>query len=211
MKSLQLKAIIASSMVLVLALCPGTAFANGIPIRHGSDVGQSSNSVNWNLYGPSLLFPDGQVSTNQEVICPGQDVAAAANDNTNSGGCSSGNYLFIFQFTSANTNVVFTLNHLKGFTFNDDPSSPDTSTVGVIECDANGNTTGLCTTLAASGPAASFPAITFTHPTNNTSVSFHIPSVPAYPAGTGTEGQGLTVFIQTHLATPIPLAIPKPN
>jgi len=210
MKLSRMKIIVAGLMMLVLVLYPNTAFAISVPIRHGSDVGQSSNAVSWNLYGPSLLFLDGEISTNQEVICPQQDVASASSDNANAGGCSSGNYLFIFQFTSAKTNIVFTLNHLKGFTFNDDPSSPDTSTVGVIECDANGNTTGLCTTLG-SGPAASFPAITFTHPTNNTTVSFHIPSVPAYPAGTGTEGQGLTVFIQTHLATPIPLAIPKPN
>jgi hypothetical protein len=193
-------------------LYPSTAFANALPIRHGSDVGSNSNAVNWNLYGPTLLFPDGAVSTNQEVICPGQDVAAAAGDNANSGGCSSGTYLFVYQFTSTKTNVVFTVNDLHGFTFNENSGSPDSSSVGVIQCDTSGsNTTGLCTTLAASGAAASFPAITFTHASNNQWVSFHVPSVPAYPAGTGTQGKGLTVFVETHQSAPIPVAIPKVN
>jgi hypothetical protein len=210
MKSSELKGIIAGLMALTLLLSPSAAFASAIPIRHGSDVGSDSNNINWNLYGPSLVVPDGAVSTKQEVICPNQDVASASNDFTNSGGCSSGDYLFVFQFTSTKTNLVFTLTNLQGFTFDDDPTNPDSSTVGVIEC-ASGNTTGLCTTLAGSGAASSFPAITFTHPKTNVSVSFHIPSVPAYPAGTGTQGQGLTVFVATHLSTPIPLAIPKPN
>lgn len=209
MKSIQVKAIIASLMVLVLVLYPQTAFANAIPIRHGSDVGVTSNAVSWNLYGPSLLFPDGEISTYQEVICP-QGVAAADDDNTNAGGCEGGQYIWVYQFTSTKTNIVFTVNDLVGFTFNEDTSDPDESTVGVIQCDSN-NTAGLCTTLAASGAASSFPAITFTHPKTNVSVSFHIPSVPAYPAGTGGQGQGLTVFIETQQSSPIPVAIPKPN
>ena len=210
MRSSEIKGILACLIVLVLALYPSTAFASALPIRHGSDVGGNSNAVNWNLYGPTALFPDGQISTNQEVICPGQDVAAAAGDNTNSGGCSSGTYLWVYQFTSTKTNVVFAVSDLQGFTFNENSGSPDLSTVGVIQCDTSGsNTTGLCTTLAASGAAASFPAITFTH--SGQLDSFHIPSVPAYPAGTGKQGKGLTVFVETHQSAPIPVAIPKVN
>jgi hypothetical protein len=85
MRSSEIKGILACLTVLVLVLYPSTAFANALPIRHGSDVGSNSNAVNWNLYGPTLLFPDGAVSTNQEVICPGQDVAAAAGDNAKTG------------------------------------------------------------------------------------------------------------------------------
>jgi hypothetical protein len=210
MKSLQVKALVASLMVLVLVIYPQAAFANAIPIRHGSDVGVTSNNVDWNLYGPSLVVPDGAVTTKQEVICSEGDVASAFGDTTNSGGCSSGNYIFLFQFTSTKTNLVFTLTNLQGFTFDVNASNPSESTVGVIQCDSE-NTTILCTTLAASGAASSFPAITFTAPKTNVSVSFHVPSVPAYPAGTGTQGQGLTVYVQTHLTTPVPLAIPKPN
>jgi hypothetical protein len=210
MKLSRMKVIVAGLMVSVLALYPGTAFANAIPIRHGSDVGVTSNNVDWNLLGPSLIVPDGAVSTKQEVICAEGDVASAFGDNTNSGGCSSGNYIFLYQFTSTKTNLVFSLTNLQGFTYNVNPSDPGASTVGVLQCDS-GNTTILCTTLAASGAASSFPAITFTHPKTNVSVAFHIPSVPAYPAGTGTQGQGLTVYVQTHLTTPVPLALPKPN
>ncbi|MGB8541339.1 MAG: hypothetical protein WCD49_06845 [Candidatus Acidiferrales bacterium] len=208
MKSLELKAIIGSLTALALLLSPSAAFASSVPIRHGSDVGGNSNAVDWNLYGPTLLFPDGEISTNQEVICPGQDVASASGDNTNAGGCSSGTYIFIYQIPTAKANSVFTVKDLVGFTFDENSASPDSSTVGVIQCDT-GNTTGLCTTLGT-GAAASFPAITFTH-SGNTSVSFHIPSVPAYPAGSGTQGQGLTVFVETHQTTPVPVAIPKVN
>jgi hypothetical protein len=209
MKSKETKCIFAILMVFILALYPSVAFAISIPIRHGSDVGSDSNAVNWNLYGPTLLFPDGAISSNQEVICPGQDVASASGDNTNAGGCTSGNYIFIYQIPTAKTPAVFTVKDLVGFTFDDNPASPDSSTVGVIEC-ASGNTTGLCTTLGT-GAAAQFPAITFTHPANNTMVSFHIPTLPAYPKGTGTQGQGLTVFVATHQTTPVPVAIPKVN
>jgi hypothetical protein len=204
----KIKATVIGLMISVLVLYPSTAFA-GLPIRHNSDVGASSNAANWNLFGPSLLFPDGEVSTYQEVICTG-GVASEQNDDANAGGCEGGSYLWVYQFTSTKTNVVFSLTGMKGFTFNENSTNPDEATVGVIQCDTSGsNTTGLCTTLTTSGPTSTFPAITFTH--NATSVSFHIPSIPAYPAGTGTQGQGLTVFVVTQQSSAIPVAIPKPN
>jgi hypothetical protein len=90
----------------------------------------------------------------------------------------------------------------------DDANDASSSTVGVIRCDT-GNTVGLCTTLG-SGAAAQFPAVTFTHSTDNTVVNIHIPAaLPASPKGKGTQGQGLTGFVQTKQSPAIPLAFPK--
>jgi hypothetical protein len=207
---LDIKSVFASLLVLALALYPIATYANALPIRHGSDIGTTTIADAWNLFGPTTTSALTTATTvSQEILCPNQQVASANGDEKNAGGCTGGEYLFLFQIqTTKTTPIVVSVKNLVGFTFTDNSSSPSTSTVGVIECDS-GNTVALCTTLG-SGAAAEFPAVTFTHSTDNTVLNIHIPAdLPAYPKGKGTQGQGLTVFVQTKQSTAIPLAFPK--
>jgi len=206
---LDIKGVFASLLVLALALYPIATYANALPIRHGSDIGTTTIADAWNLFGPTdTLALTTATTVSQEILCPGQQVASANGDETNAGGCTGGEYLFLFQIrTTKTTPIVVSVKNLVGFTFTD-TGTGSTSTVGVIECDS-GNTVALCTTLG-SGAAAEFPAVTFTHSTDLTVVNIHIPAdLPAYPKGTGTQGQGLTVFVQTKQSPAIPLAFPK--
>jgi len=207
---LDIKSVFASLLVLALALYPIATYANALPIRHGSDIGTTSIADFWNLFGPTdVLALTTATTVSQEILCPGQQVASANGDETNSGGCTGGVYLFLIQIqTTKTTPIVVSVKNLVGFTFVDEASDPADSTVGVIQCDTN-NTVALCTTLG-SGSADQFPAVTFTHSTDNTVVNIHIPAdLPAYPKGKGTQGQGLTVFVQTKQSPAIPLAFPK--
>jgi hypothetical protein len=201
-------AVFALLLVLTLALYPIPTFA-GAPIRHGSDVGATGNADFWNLFGPTQFLPNSNFTKiSYEYLCPGQEVAAANADETNAGGCTGGVYLLLIQIQSTRTaNFVLAVQDLVGFTFVEDANDPSTSTVGVMQCDTN-NTVGLCTTLG-SGSASQFPNLTFTHPKTNTSVSITIPPIPAYPAGTGTQGKGLTIFIQTKQSPAVPIGVPK--
>jgi hypothetical protein len=198
---LEKRAALSIVMIFVLILYPISAFA-ATPIRHGSDIGVDSGADSWNLFGPTKLLSVANFSYAQQVLCPNHDVAASSGDVTNAGGCSSGAYVFLFQIPTGLTNAAISFKNLVGFTFNDDPNNPDQATVGAVQCDAT-NTKLLCTTL---GPYQ-IPNITFTH--TSTSVTFHIPSIPAYPAGSGTQGQGLTLFVQTQQSPPVPVAFPK--
>jgi hypothetical protein len=207
---LDIKSVFASLLVLALALYPIATYANALPIRHVSDIGATSNADFWNLFGPTTTSALTTATTvSQQILCPGQQVAAANADETNAGGCTGGVYLFVIQIqTTKTTPIVVSVKDLVGFTFVDESTDPADSTVGVIQCDTN-NTAGLCTTLG-SGAAAQFPAVTFTHSTDLTVVNVHIPAaLPAYPKGKGTQGQGLTVFVQTKQSPAIPLAFPK--
>jgi hypothetical protein len=188
-------------MIFVLMLYPLSAFA-APPIRHSSDKGVDSGVDGWNLFGPTQLLSVANFKYAQQVQCPNNDVAASQGDTTNAGGCTSGAYVFLFQIPAGTTNMTVAFKNLVGFTFNDDPNNPDQATVGAMVCD-NSNTKLLCTTLGS----FQIPNITFTH--TATSVSFHIPNIPAYPAGTGTQGQGLTLFVQTLQSPTIPVAFPK--
>jgi hypothetical protein len=206
-----IKGIFTVLLVLALTLYPISTFAAAAPIRHGSDIGATSNADFWNLFGPTQFVPDSNLTFTQisrEFLCPGQNVAAANADETNAGGCTGGVYLFLIQIQSTRTaKFVINVQDLVGFTFVEDANDPAASTVGVIQCDT-GNTVALCTTLG-SGSASQFPNLTFAHAKNNSSVSITIPPLPAYPAGTGTQGQGLTVFIQTKQSPAVPVALPK--
>ncbi len=204
----KIKVVFALLLVLTLALYPIPTFA-GAPIRHGSDVGATGNADFWNLLGPTQIVPlSNFTKISYEYLCPGQNVAAANADETNAGGCTGGVYLLLIQVQSTRTaNFNITVQDLVGFTFVEDANDPSASTVGVMQCDTN-NTFGLCTTLG-SGSASQFPNLTFTHPKTNKSVSINIPPIPAYPAGTGHQGQGLTIFIQTTQSSAIPVAVPK--
>jgi hypothetical protein len=206
---LDIKSVFASLLVLALVLYPIAAYANALPIRHGSDIGSTTNADSWNLLGPTTSFALSTATTvSQEILCPNDQVASANGDETNAGGCTGGEYLFLIQIqTTKTTPIVVSVKCLVGFTLTEDPD-PSKSTVGVIECDT-GNTFALCTTLG-SGAAAEFPALTFTHSTDNTVLNIHIPAdLTAYPKGKGTQGQGLTVFVQTKHTPAIPLAFPK--
>lgn len=207
---LDVKNVFASLLVLALVLYPIAAYAIALPIRHGSDIGTTSIADAWNLFGPTDAVALSTATTvSQEILCPGQQVAAANGDEANAGGCTGGEYLFLIQIrTTKTTPIVISVKNLVGFTFMDDPNDAAKSTVGVIECDS-GNTVALCTTLG-SGSASQFPAVTFTHSTDNTVVNVHIPAaLPAYPKGTGTQGQGLTVFVQATQSPAVPIGFPK--
>jgi hypothetical protein len=204
----KIQVVFALLLVLTLALYPIPTFA-GAPIRHGSDVGGTGNADAWNLFGPTKFLPNSNFTKiSYEYLCPGQNVAAANADETNAGGCTGGVYLLLIQVQSTRTaDFVLAVQDLVGFNFVEDVNEPDSSTVGVVQCDTS-NTVGLCTTLGG-GAASQFPNLTFAHAKNNTSVSITIPPIPAYPAGTGTQGQGLTIFIQTTQSSAVPIAVPK--
>ncbi len=205
----EIRTVFALLLVLALTLYPISTFAAAAPIRHGSDIGDTSNADFWNLFGPTQFLPNTNFTKiSHEYLCPGQNVAAANADETNAGGCTGGVYLLLLQIQSTRTaSFVIAAQDLVGFTFVEDANNPSASTVGVIQCDS-GNTVALCTTLG-SGSASQFPNLTFAHAKNNTSVSITIPPLPAYPAGTGTQGQGLTIFIQTTQSSAVPIAVPK--
>lgn len=205
----EIKVVFAVLLVLALSLYPISTFAAAAPIRHGSDIGDDSNADFWNLFGPTQFLPNTNFTKiSHEYLCPGQNVAAANADETNAGGCTGGVYLLLIQIQSTRTaSFVIAAQDLVGFNFVEDANNPSASTVGVIQCDT-GNTVALCTTLG-SGSASQFPNLTFAHAKNNTSVSITIPPLPAYPAGTGTQGQGLTIFIQTTQSSAVPIAVPK--
>jgi hypothetical protein len=211
MKS-EIRVVTAVFLAFILALYPISAFA-AAPIRHASDIGATGNADFWNLFGPTQAAAlTSTTKITQEVLCPNLTVASANGDEKNAGGCTGGVYLFLIQIQSTKTaGLLVDVKDLVGFTFVEDSNNPDGSTVGLVQCDS-GNTVGLCTTLG-SGAASQFPNVTFTHSTDNTVVNVHIPpSLPAYPAGTGTQGQGLTVFVktkQTPAVPAVPVAFPK--
>src|ERR1700683_815334 len=141
---LDIKSVFASLLVLALALYPIATYANALPIRHGSDIGATSNADFWNLFGPTTTSALTTATTvSQEILCPGQLVAAANADEKNAGGCTGGVYLFLIQIqTTKTTPIVVSVKDLVGFTFVDESTDPADSTVGVIQCDT-GNTVAL--------------------------------------------------------------------
>src|ERR1700726_4856352 len=144
----EIRTVFAVLLVLALTLYPISTFAAAAPIRHGSDIGDTSNADFWNLFGPTQFLPNTNFTKiSHEYLCPGQQVAAANADETNAGGCTGGVYLLLLQIQSTKTtSFVLTVQDLVGFTFREDANNPSNSTVGVMQCDT-GNTVGLCTTL----------------------------------------------------------------
>jgi len=177
---------------------------SSIPVRGSSRNGENSSAQFWNLMGPTqmLTLTKGatQVTYKQQVVCPNQQVTAASNptDVFDDGSCADGAFLFIFQLKSTATNVTVQLSGVKGFTA--DTTVP---TYGVMLCDSSTNTLELCTT----GTQSQLPNITFS--STATTVTFVIPSFPAFPNGKGHEGQGLTLFIMTQQSDPHPIYLPK--
>jgi hypothetical protein len=194
-----------AGMVLALA---APAFAR-LPVRGASANGTNGIATRWNLFGPTKgINFNPNIKMSRQVNCPSQDVEAslgASSVATRAGGCDLGKYLFIFQFSSALTNLTVTMDNLVGFTPN--TSNP---TYGVLLCDStdtspSGNTLERCTT--ATEPQ--LPDITATINATNTSISFSIPSIPVFPVGKQYQGRGVTLFVITTQNPAVPIAAPR--
>ena len=227
--------IIAISLVVILAVYPVSVLAAAPPIRYSSDLGQESDVLSWNLFGPTNLvsYSDLNLKMSFQITCDNQSgsyVASSPNapvDPADAGGCTGGAYRYIFQIPARTLGLEITFGNLANFTFTDNPNG--SSSVGVLECDSSNplqptppNTAVLCTTLAPSGAASELPTITFTQP-SATEVTVTISSIPSYPAATGClsyqnggtmaclQGQGLTLFLETNTSaqgTNVPISFP---
>jgi len=211
MKYTRMSALLLTCLVFVLGA--SLAFA-GVPTRGASQNGQSSGAPQWKLMGRSvavLLSANGkQAMVTREIICAQQDVEASLGTNAteaNSGGCDSGDYIFVFQFKSTATSLTVNITRLSGFTLNPSDGFINPS-YGVLICDdADGNDQELCTVDTT--PSVSTD-ITYTTPKNLSSIKFVISPLPTFSAGSNPEeGQGLTLFVATHQNSPIPISIPN--
>jgi hypothetical protein len=103
-------------------------------------------------------------------------------------------------------NLTVTINNLVGFT-------PDVNvpTYGVETCDSPNNTLELCSNVGAATTTAlnQLAKITATINAANTKVVFCVPKVPVFPAGTPSQGQGLTLVVLTQQAPGVPVSYPK--
>ena len=171
------------------------------PIRGASGNGVDSNSNTWNLLGrtaPKVLTAGTKkVTFTRQFICIDQDVEDAF-PNPNpllTGTCDQGNYLYLFQFTSASANVKITIAQLKNFVPDNTPPFL-INNWGVMICDPSAsNTTEICTTDPNDPNQNNLPAITAVGAANKTSVTFTVSNFPTYPVGVGKEGQGLTLYV----------------
>jgi hypothetical protein len=196
--------------LLFFALTTLPSFASGPPVRGSSNNGVDGDAFNWNLMGPTAAIPrhNGTVTLQTQIVCTNQSVAAAVvgnTDTTTAGTCLDGNYTFLFQVQTTATSLTATLSNLVGFTA--DATLP---TYGLAVCDndpdspESSNTLQLCTqvsTLDISG-------ITATPNKKGAKVVFTMPTIPAFPAGIGKQGQGLTFVIVEQQTGPF-IAVPK--
>jgi hypothetical protein len=199
------KSVITGLVVLAVVSTVAIAFA-GVPIRGSSNNGTSSGAPTWLLLARTepvaVTNANGKsVMMAREVVCPQQDVEASLSSPTLdlSGSCDSGEYLFIFQFTSASTNVTVQFNQLVNFV--PDQTLPN---YGALVCDdSDANNLEMCT----NDPTGSdLPNITFSFA--NHLASFLVPSFPAFKGGTPQEGKGLTLFVLTQQTAPLPIHFP---
>jgi hypothetical protein len=213
------------TMIALLCFVLGSCLAGlaAIPARGSSSNGTDTIAPYWNLFGPTAAVPRhaGTVTLRTQVVCPGQNVAsavdaaaaaaAAAGDDTNvpfadAGSCADGTYLFLFQIQSSVKNLTVTIHRLVGFT-------PDVNlpTYGVLTCDSASNTLELCSNVDAATTTAQnqLANITATVNSANTKIAFSVPKVPNFPAGSASQGQGLTLFVLTKQSSSLPVAYPK--
>ena len=190
------------ALVALTVFCAATmAFTQ--KIRGSSDNGEDSNAPNWLLLGRSQsisLAANGKkaIST-REIICLSQDVenARPSPTLTLSGSCDTGDYMYLFQFQSTSANVGVSIGKLSGFT------PGNVNNFGVMICDSPTNTIEMCT----NDDGTHIP--NFTAVAAKTSVTFTVPGTfPTYPAGTAQQGQGLTFFVITKQAAPLPISLP---
>ena len=193
------------ALIVITVLCAATIASATVIIRGSSGNGEDSNAPNWLLLGrnraKSLAANGKKATMRREIICLNQDVENAfpAPTLTLSGSCDSGVYMHLFQFQSTAANVGVAIGQLSGF----DPSNANN--FGVMICDSPNNTIEMCT----NDPTGThIPNITVS--TTNNSVTFTVPNTfPAYRAGTSQQGQGLTFFVITQQAAPLPIGLPN--
>ena len=190
------------ALIVLTVLCAATMASAGT-IRGSSDNGEDSNAPNWLLLGRSqiiTLTANGKKATvTREIICLSQDDENAfpSPTLTLSGSCDTGDYMYLFQFQSTATNLGVSIGKLSGF----DPSN--VNNFGVMRCDSPTNTIEMCT----NDDGTHIP--NFAAAAAKTSVTFTVPSTfPTYPAGTAQQGQGLTFFVITKQAAPLPISLP---
>jgi hypothetical protein len=196
-------------LVAIVAIGGICANAARVPVRQSSDNGTGGNAIDWSLLGrtaPITMSGGGKsVTMMRQVICPNQDVADEQGENSAAGACSSGDYVFLYQFESSSKNVTIELSGIEKGSFSE-VGGDDSGTYGVMICNA-GNDHELCTEDSGSPGYANLAGITFAVK-SSTSVSFTVPSFPYFPAGGKPEGQGLTLFIATHQSSSVPIYFP---
>ena len=193
------------------ALAALPSFAASAPVRGASNNGVDGNAFNWNLFGPTVPISryGGKVMLATQVVCTNQQVAAAVpgnTDNATSGTCFDGSYTFLFQIQSAETNLKVTIGNLVGFT----PVAGSDPTYGLEVCDNDPNNPGSSNTLQLCTQVSGLDisGITATPNKKNTKVGFSVPSIPAFPAGIGKQGQGLTFVVLEHQTGPT-ISVPQ--
>jgi hypothetical protein len=191
------------ALIALTVLCAATIALAGT-IRGSSDNGEDSNAPNWLLLGRSQsisLAANGKKATmTREIICLTQDVENAfpSPTLTLSGSCDTGDYMYLFQFQSTSSNVGVSIGKLSGFDFG------NVNNFGVMICNSPTNTIEMC----ANDPTGTHIP-NFTTSTTKTSVTFTVPNTfPTYSAGTAEQGQGLTFFVITKQAAPLPISLP---
>lgn len=194
------------ALTVLTLLCAATIASATVTIRGTSGNGDDSNASHWLLLGlnrtKSLAANGKQATMRREIVCLNQDVENAQPTPTLalSGSCDSGVYMYLFQFQSTAEDVGVAIGQLSGF----DPSNA--SNFGVMTCDSSSNTIEMCT----NDPTGSNIPKNITASTTNTSVRFTVPDTfPRYPAGTPQQGQGLTFFVITQQAAPLPVGVPN--
>jgi hypothetical protein len=209
-------------VLLCLVFLPSVASFAAIGTRGSSNNGVDVNAPFWNLFGPTapVLRDYGQVVLRTQVVCTNQqaanaiDAQAAINDPSNApfadaGSCADGFYTYLFQIKSSATNLHVTISGLVGF---NPVSNATTSTYGLETCDSDQNTLELCSNVAAATTTAltQLSNIVATVNSTKTAVTFCIPKVPAFPAGsTPSQGQGLTLVVLTQQAPGVPVFVPE--
>jgi hypothetical protein len=211
-----------TSLVLVsfLILLPAAGFA-AAGTRGTSNNGVDVDAPFWILFGPTapVLRDNGLVTLRTQVVCTNQQVASAVDAQAaavdpstahfaDAGSCADGFYTFLFQIQSNAKNLEVTLTGLVGFT--PVSNSAGTSTYGIETCDTAQNTLELCSNVAAATTTAlsQLAKINATVNSKNTAIAFCIPKVPAFPAGTASQGQGLTLVVVTQQTPGVPVHLP---
>jgi hypothetical protein len=202
------------ALSLIVAVVLSTSAFAKMPVRRASQNGEDINANNWNLLSvsaPLTLAANGKkVIVTRQIVCVNQDVENAepnftpALTGTCAGDATGTLYLHIFQLKSTSANVTVTLGQLVGFVA--DSTVPN---YGVLTCDSTDNTLELCMKDANPTNPTDLPDITFAVAKNKTSVSYVIPSFPAFPAGTGNQGQGMTIFLLIKQPKSLPIQFPK--
>ena len=160
----------------VLALT-NLAQANTIHTQSTGSYGTDASESHWDVSPSSTLISSGvPIDGSQEAVCPNQDV--------NGGTCASGVYDFLYQISSAPSDLTLTFTGL--------PASDPDFDLGVLLCGPpTQNTIALCTNTTATTEQT----LNITDSSALTSATFSIlGALPTFSAGTGGEGD-LTFYL----------------